>query len=87
LFLHLDQGFLPPVLDLRNDADSDNSLALVQKRIVLAKLLWNFDLELSEGVVVWHKGRIYTAADKGPPWVRLKLVERISSKIAATTIT
>ena len=87
MFLHLDQGFLPPVLDLRNDADSDNSLALVEKRIVLARLLWNFDLELSEGVVEWHKCRIYTTADKGPLWVRLKPVKRTSSNVAATTIT
>jgi hypothetical protein len=37
--------------------------------------------------VEWHKCRIYTTADKGPLWVRLKPVERTSSNVAATTIT
>jgi hypothetical protein len=87
LLVHHDQEFLPHVLDLRNEPDSDNSLALVEMRIVLARLLWSFDLELGEGVVEWNKCKIYITADKAPLWVRLKPVERTSSKVAATTIT
>jgi hypothetical protein len=86
LLLHHDQGFLPSVLDLRNEADIDNSLALVEMRIVLARLLWSFDLELGEGVVEWNKCKIYITADKATLWVRLKLIERVSSKAAATVV-
>jgi hypothetical protein len=50
-------------LNLKSDADSDNSLALVEMRIVLARLLWSFDLELGEGVVEWNKCKIYITAE------------------------
>jgi len=50
-------------------------------RIVLARLLWTFDLELVEGVGEWDKCKIYLTADKAPLWVSLKPVAREKVKI------
>lgn len=40
-------------------------------RLVLARMLWNFDLELSPESIGWEKQRVYTLWDKGPLMVKL----------------
>ncbi|EFQ25384.1 cytochrome P450 [Colletotrichum graminicola] len=53
------------------------SLAYFEMRIVMAKLLWNFDLELAEDSEEWMETqKIYTIWEKGPLNVYLQPVAR-----------
>lgn len=40
-------------------------------RQILAKVLWNFDLELAPESDQWSKQRLYTLWEKGPLMVKL----------------
>lgn len=45
-------------------------------RLILARVLWNFDLELMPESNAWNEQKILSFWDKGPLNVRLKRVER-----------
>lgn len=48
------------------------SLAYFEIRSVLARVLWNFDLEIEEGSQGWAEQREYGVWDRPPLWIRLK---------------
>ena len=51
-------------------------LALAQMRLVLAKMVWKFDLEAIEGKVLdWQSQKVYFILEKEPDIVRLRLRE------------
>jgi averantin hydroxylase len=53
------------------------NLAYAEMRLILAKVLFNFDLELDEGKTgQWLDQKVYILWEKNPLWVRLKPVER-----------
>ncbi|KAG9237249.1 cytochrome P450 [Amylocarpus encephaloides] len=53
------------------------NLAYAEMRLILARLLWNFDLELEEKSRRWIDGmKMYTLWEKPPLHVKLKRVER-----------
>jgi len=45
-------------------------------RLILAKILWNFDLSLEEESKQWRQQRLHLLWSKGPLMVRLTPVER-----------
>lgn len=45
-------------------------------RLILVKVLFNFDLELAEGSENWLNQKSYTIWEKGPLNVRLKKIVR-----------
>ncbi|KUJ13551.1 cytochrome P450 [Mollisia scopiformis] len=48
------------------------NLAYTEMRLILARVIWNFDMELSEGGEGWLEGqRPFNLWDKGPLMVRL----------------
>lgn len=49
-----------------------SSLAYFEIRSILARVLWNFDMELEEDSQGWTEQKEYTLWDKPPLWVRLK---------------
>ena len=54
-------------------------LALTQLRLVMVKLLWNFDVELRPESKTWvsHEGAVCTLfRDKAPLWVDVRAVDR-----------
>ena len=51
-----------------------NSLAYAEMRLILARILWKFDLELMNDSKAWNEQSIYTFWDKGPLNIRLKPV-------------
>ncbi|OQV06561.1 hypothetical protein CLAIMM_11111 [Cladophialophora immunda] len=52
------------------------SLAYVEMRLILARMLWNFDMELMPDSETWNEQHIFSFWDKGPLNVKLKLVHR-----------
>jgi len=53
------------------------NLAYMEMRLILARLVWGFDLELCEESQGWaERQKVYILWDKGPLWVKLKHVER-----------
>ncbi|PGH23917.1 hypothetical protein AJ80_01979 [Polytolypa hystricis UAMH7299] len=52
------------------------NLAYVEMRLILARLLWNFDLELVEGYERWDEQEIYGFGQKTPLLVKIKPVRR-----------
>lgn len=52
------------------------SLAYMETRLVLSKLIWNFDMELMEDSVTWDDMRVFVLWQKGPMNVVLTPVER-----------
>lgn len=47
-------------------------------RLILSKILWNFDLELDEKKTGdWMNQRVYVLWEKPPLWVRLTPVKRV----------
>ena len=54
-------------------ADCVSSLAWAEMRLILAKVLFNFDLELAEGSEDWLDQKAYAIWEKGPLNVRLKI--------------
>ncbi|KAL4901002.1 cytochrome P450 [Aspergillus multicolor] len=47
-----------------------------EMRVILARVLWNFDLELAPESEGWERQKVYTLWDKGPLMVRLRLCAR-----------
>lgn len=53
------------------------NLAYAEMRLILAKILFSFDMELDEGMTgQWMDQKVYGLWEKKPLWVRLKPVER-----------
>jgi cytochrome P450 len=52
------------------------SLAIVQMRLILARLLWNFDFELCDQSRDWMDQRTYMGWEKGPLLARVSDVKR-----------
>lgn len=53
------------------------NLAYIEMRLILARILWNFDLQIAEDSLDWmSRQRIWNLWDKGPLNVYLKPVER-----------
>ncbi|KAL2850682.1 cytochrome P450 [Aspergillus pseudoustus] len=47
------------------------NLAYIEMRLILGRILWNFDLELCEESLAWYNQRAYTAWEKPPLMCRL----------------
>ncbi|KAL2817755.1 cytochrome P450 [Aspergillus cavernicola] len=54
------------------------AFAYNEMRMILARVLWNFDLELSAESEGWEMQKVYTLWDKGPLMVRLRAVNQSS---------
>jgi cytochrome P450 len=52
------------------------SLAIMQTRLVLARLLWNFDIELMPESGDWANQKVFMTYEKRPMWVRITPVQR-----------
>ena len=53
------------------------SLAYVEMRMILARMIWNFDMELQEDSLAWDKKRkVFLIWDKNSMHVRLSPVIR-----------
>jgi len=65
-------------LEHRYTSFSDEvSLAYAEMRLILARLLWNFNLELDERSLTWAQGmKMYLLWEKVPLYVKLKPVVR-----------
>lgn len=50
------------------------NLAFLEMRLIMALLLWNFDLTLDEGMGQWHKQKIFALWEK--PELRVHLKKR-----------
>lgn len=48
------------------------SLAYFEMRSILARVLWNFDMEIDEASQGWMEQKEYTIWDKAPLWVNLQ---------------
>lgn len=56
------------------------SLAYFEMRSVLARVLWNFDMQLEAESHGWTEQKEYTIWDRPPLWVRLKYKEAAVGK-------
>lgn len=54
-----------------------SSLAYFEMRLILAHVLWNFDLELMAESTDWSHQKVYAIWDKSPLYVKLKPREQI----------
>lgn len=54
-------------------------------RLIITRILWNFDLEMCDGMEQWSKQKIYTLWEKGPLMVKLN-PRRICSGFAIDEI-
>ena len=54
--------------------DLNPRLAWVEMKIVLAKVLWNFDLDLSERMMEgdWSDQKVYLLNEKTPMYVKMR---------------
>jgi cytochrome P450 len=53
------------------------NLAFAEMKVILARMIWNFDMELCEESKEWVKGQpVYLVYDKPPLMVKLKPVVR-----------
>jgi cytochrome P450 len=52
------------------------NLAYAEMRLILAKVLYNFDLDLDAKTGQWLDQKVYTLWEKKPLWVKLKPVAR-----------
>lgn len=57
------------------EANGAASLAYVEMRLILAKILWNFDMELVSGKD-WPEQKSYSVWDKKPLMVKFTKVGR-----------
>ena len=48
-----------------------NSLAYAEMRVILARMIWNFDMELMPDSLNWTDQGVYTLWEKGPLRVKL----------------
>ena len=53
------------------------NLAYNEMRLILARVLWNFDLQLWEEIRGWMKQKSYGLWEKPPMFVRLKERDKI----------
>lgn len=52
---------------------SDDSLAWAEMKLILAKVIWHFDLELSEkNVGEWNDQKVYLINEKTPLYVKIR---------------
>lgn len=52
--------------ETRSNKDRNNSLAYVEMRLILARVVWNFDMRISDDSLDWmDKQRIYNLWEKG----------------------
>lgn len=54
----------------------DYSLAYAEMRLILAQVLWNFDMELAPESDNWANQKIFSLWQKGPLYVKLTPVVR-----------
>ncbi|KAF8849394.1 putative Averantin oxidoreductase [Acephala macrosclerotiorum] len=47
------------------------NLAYAEMRLILAKMLWNFDLELQDDILDWSNQKVWLLWEKGPLHVKL----------------
>jgi cytochrome P450 len=52
------------------------NFALAEVRLILTKLLWNFDLRLGEKEWDWDSQKAFLVWDKQPLYLELRLVDR-----------
>jgi len=52
------------------------NIAYVEMRLVMCRLLWNFDLELMPGQDDWPNQKLFILWEKGPVLVKLKPIQR-----------
>ena len=55
-----------------------NSLAYMQMRMILARVLWNFDFELLDSSKNWDDQKVFMAWDKKP--LNIKIARCYSSR-------
>ncbi|RDW72921.1 hypothetical protein BP6252_06828 [Coleophoma cylindrospora] len=48
------------------------NLAYAEMRLIITRILWNFDLEAHDNVEAWANQKIYTLWEKGPLMVKLR---------------
>ena len=48
------------------------SLAYFEMRSILARMLWNFDMQIDQASQGWIEQKEYSLWDKPPLWVKLK---------------
>lgn len=61
----------------QTNAIVQSSLAYFEMRLILAHVLWNFDLELATESTDWSRQKVYAIWDKSPLYVKLKPREQI----------
>lgn len=50
-----------------------HSLAYAEMRLIMARLIWNYDIELLDESIGWDKRcEVYIVYNKGPLYIRLK---------------
>jgi hypothetical protein len=59
------------------DAIVQSSLAYFEMRLILAHVLWNFDLELMPESTDWSRQKVFAIWEKSPLYVKLKPREKI----------
>lgn len=67
-------GFQPFSFGPRNCLSS--SLAYAELRLIMVKVIWNFDIELVDKTSDWLDQKVFTLWEKTPLMVRLKPVQR-----------
>ena len=66
-------------ISLLNYANNMLSMAYHETRLLLAKVLYNFDLELAPGNENWINQPVYTLWEKKPLLLKLKPAKRVST--------
>lgn len=66
--LHREKVCHPGLLNYpSSDADPEHSLAYVEMRTILARVIWSFDMKISDGSLDWMpKQKVYLLWKKGP---------------------
>jgi hypothetical protein len=52
-------------------AKYSHRLALAETRLILAKMIWTFDLELDDRSALWCEQKTYMLWEKSPLWVKI----------------
>lgn len=56
------------------EANAGGSLAYHELRIILAKMLWNFEFKLCPESDTWINQKCYTLWQKTPLWVEVRAI-------------
>ena len=67
---------LSPPPQTENTNDEKKSLAYLEMRLILARMLWSFDMQLSTECEDWDDQKTWIQWDKKPLLVKLSLVGR-----------